>query len=98
MILKIEDLVYSYGIIRALKGISMDVNEGELVALLGANGAGKSTLLKSIIGMVKINSGHILYEGNDITCKKAHDIINNGISIVPEGRQIFADMSVADNL
>ena len=98
MILKIEDLVSSYGIIRALKGISMDVNEGELVALLGANGAGKYTLLKSIIGMVKINSGHILYEGNDITGKKAHDIINNGISIVPEGRQIFADMSVADNL
>lgn len=98
MILKIEDLVSSYGIIKALKGISMQVGEGELVALLGANGAGKSTLLKSIIGMVKINSGHILYEGNDITGKKAHHIINNGISIVPEGRQVFADMSVADNL
>ena len=98
MILKIEDLVSSYGVIRALKGVSLEVKEGELVSLLGANGAGKSTLLKSIIGMVKINGGHIWYEGNEITGLPASKIINNGISIVPEGRKIFADMSVADNL
>ncbi len=98
MILKIEDLVSSYGVIKALKGVSLEVKEGELVSLLGANGAGKSTLLKSIIGMVKINSGHIRYEGKEITGLPASKIINNGISIVPEGRKIFADMSVADNL
>lgn len=98
MILKIEDLVSSYGVIKALKGVSMEVHEGELVSLLGSNGAGKSTLLKSIIGMVKINSGHVYYEENEITGLHPSKIINNGISIVPEGRQIFADMSVADNL
>ena len=98
MILKIEDLVSSYGVIRALKGVSMEVQEGELVSLLGSNGAGKSTLLKSIIGMVKINSGHVYYEGNEITSLHPSKIINNGIAIVPEGRKIFADMSVADNL
>lgn len=98
MILKIEDLVSSYGVIRALKGVSLEVKEGELVSLLGANGAGKSTLLKSIIGMVKINSGHIRYEDSEITGLHPSKIINNGISIVPEGRKIFADMSVADNL
>lgn len=98
MILKVEDLVSSYGVIKALKGISLEVHEGELVSLLGSNGAGKSTLLKSIIGMVKINSGHVYYEDQEITSLPTHKIINNGISIVPEGRKIFADMSVADNL
>ena len=98
MILKIEDLVSSYGVIKALKGVSLEVHEGELVSLLGSNGAGKSSLLKSIIGMVKINSGHIWYAGSEITALPPSKIINNGISIVPEGRKIFADMSVADNL
>lgn len=98
MILKVEDLVSSYGVIKALKGVSLEVREGELVSLLGSNGAGKSTLLKSIIGMVKINSGHIYYEGKEITSLHPSKIINNGIAIVPEGRKIFADMSVADNL
>ena len=98
MILKVEDLVSSYGVIKALKGVSLQVNEGELVSLLGSNGAGKSTLLKSIIGMVKINSGHVYYEGKEITAQHPSQIINNGIAIVPEGRKIFADMSVADNL
>lgn len=98
MILKIQDLISSYGVIRALKGVSLEVRQGELVSLLGSNGAGKSTLLKSIIGMVKINSGHIIYEDQDITSLSPPRIINNGISIVPEGRKIFADMSVADNL
>ncbi len=98
VILKVEDLISSYGVIKALKGVSLEVREGELVSLLGANGAGKSTLLKSIIGMVKINSGHIWYGGEEITGQNSSKIINNGISIVPEGRKIFADMSVEDNL
>lgn len=96
--LKIDNLVSSYGMIRALKGISLHVEDGELVSLLGSNGAGKSTLLKSILGLAKIDQGTIEYQGRNITGLKSPKIINSGIAIVPEGRKIFADISVADNL
>lgn len=96
--LKIENLNSGYGLIKAIKNIELHVNEGELVSLLGANGAGKSTLLKSIIGMVHIESGSITYEGTELVGEKSHNIIPMGISIVPEGRKIFADATVAENL
>lgn len=96
--LKIDSLVSSYGMIKALKGISLHVEEGELVSLLGSNGAGKSTLLKSILGLVKIEQGTIEYKGKDITGAKSTKIIKQGIAIVPEGRKIFADITVEDNL
>lgn len=97
-ILKITDLVSSYGNIKALKDISIEVNEGEIVTLLGANGAGKSTLMKSILGMVHINQGSILYKGTELVGKKSHQIVPMGISLVPEGRKIFVDVSVENNL
>ncbi|MGI6586323.1 MAG: ABC transporter ATP-binding protein [Lutisporaceae bacterium] len=96
--LKIRNLVSSYGVIKALKGISMEVNEGELVTLVGANGAGKSTLLKSIIAQVRIESGDIAFMGNSLLGKPSHKIVKQGIAIVPEGRRIFADLTVVENL
>jgi branched-chain amino acid transport system ATP-binding protein len=98
VILRVKDLVSSYGYIKALKGISLEVRDGELVSLLGSNGAGKSTLLKSIIGMVKIESGSIQYNNIELVGKKSHEIVPMGISIVPEGRKIFSDVTVAENL
>lgn len=98
MMLKIDNLVSSYGVIKALKGISLEVNEGELVTLVGANGAGKSTLLKSIIGQVHIEQGDIRFLGESLIGKASHDIIAKGIAIVPEGRRIFADLTVLENL
>lgn len=97
-ILKIQGLKSNYGLINAIRDINLHVNEGELVSLLGANGAGKSTLLKSIIGMVEIKSGSIQYLGEELVGLKSHKIIPKGISIVPEGRKIFADQSVIENL
>lgn len=96
--LKISDLVSSYGNIKALKGISMEINKGEIVSLLGANGAGKSTLMKSILGMVHIESGSIQFKGQEIIGRKSHEIVPMGISLVPEGRKIFVDVSVEKNL
>ena len=96
--LQINDLVSSYGVIKALKGISMHVEEGELVTLIGANGAGKSTLLKSILGQVTIERGTITYAGESLVGKSAHAIVEKGIAIVPEGRRIFADLTVLENL
>jgi len=98
VVLEINDLVSSYGYIKALKGISMKVHRGELVSLLGSNGAGKSTLLKSIIGMVRIEQGSIKYNGIELVGKKSHSIIPLGISVVPEGRRIIPDLTVAENL
>lgn len=96
--LDISGLHSSYGMIKAIKDINIHVDKGELVSLLGANGAGKSTLLKSIIGMVHIESGSIKYQGEELVGKKSHEIIPKGISIVPEGRKIFADATVMENL
>lgn len=96
--LEITNLVASYGMIKGLKGVSVRVEKGELVTLVGANGAGKSTLLKSIIGMVQVNEGRIVYKGQDITRQKPVKIMSQGIAIVPEGRRIFPDMTVRENL
>lgn len=97
-ILSISNLVASYGAIKGLKGVSLNVNKGELVTLVGANGAGKSTLLKSIIGQVHIDSGSIIFKGEEIAQKKSVQIIKKGIAIVPEGRRIFPDLTVEENL
>ncbi|TKH01158.1 ABC transporter ATP-binding protein [Peribacillus simplex] len=96
--LKIEDINVYYGNIQALKGISLSINEGEIVTLIGANGAGKSTLLKSISGLLKPKQGKILYEGESIGGKAAQSIVKMGISHVPEGRRVFANMTVEENL
>lgn len=96
--LKITDLVSSYGNIKALKGISLEINKGEIVSLLGANGAGKSTLMKSILGMVTIESGSIQFKDQELVGKKSHEIVPRGISLVPEGRKIFVEVSVEQNL
>jgi len=87
-----------YGAIQALKGVSLDVRQGEIVALLGANGAGKSTTIKTISGMLKPATGTIEFLGQDITSKEAEDIADIGIACVPEGRRIFPGLSVLDNL
>ena len=87
-----------YGVIQALKGISFEVNEGEIIALIGANGAGKTTTLHTISGILQASSGNIIYDGKDITKVQAHKIVNLGISQVPEGRRVFAQLSVLENL
>lgn len=96
--LQITDLVSSYGSIQALKGISLEIQKGEIVSLLGANGAGKSTLMKSILGMVHIDGGSIQFQGQELVGKKSHEIVPMGISLVPEGRKIFIELSVEKNL
>ena len=96
--LKIEELSASYDRIHVLEDVSIHVPEGKVVSIIGANGAGKSTLLKSISGLMKINKGNIVYKGRDITTLPAHRIVGLGISQVPEGRQLFAHLSVQDNI
>ncbi|ASS96077.1 MULTISPECIES: ABC transporter ATP-binding protein [Peribacillus] len=96
--LKIEDINVYYGNIQALKGISLSINEGEIVTLIGANGAGKSTMLKTISGLLKPKQGKIIYEGQSIGGKAAQSIVKMGISHVPEGRRVFANMTVEENL
>jgi len=97
-ILELRDLNVHYGPIQALKNVSMHINEGETVSLIGSNGAGKSTLLMSIFGQPRASSGQILYRGTDITQKSSHYIASNGIAQSPEGRRVFPDMSVEENL
>ena len=96
--IKIENLVVSYGGIEALKGVSLEVPNGKIVTLVGANGAGKSTTLKSIVGLVKPKSGNISYEGADLTKLKTEYMVKEGIALVPEGRRVFSDLTVLENL
>jgi branched-chain amino acid transport system ATP-binding protein len=96
--LKVEGIETWYGAIQALKGISLDVKQGEIVALLGANGAGKSTTIKTVTGLLKPARGRIEFLGQDITGREAEDIAEAGIACVPEGRRVFAGLSVMDNL
>ena len=96
--LKINDINVFYGAIHAIKGVSLEVNKGEIVTLIGANGAGKSTILRTISGLLKPKSGTIQFEGQEIAGMPAHEIVKTGISQVPEGRRIFAEMTVLENL
>lgn len=98
IVLKVDNLVVNYGPIAALKGISLEVKEKEVCAILGANGAGKTTLLQTISGLIKPTSGSITYDGKDISKLEAEKITKLGISQSPEGRQIFYDLNVLDNL
>ncbi|MGG7690800.1 ABC transporter ATP-binding protein [Klebsiella aerogenes] len=97
-LLEFREVNVFYGQIQALKSVSLTVNEGETVALIGANGAGKSTLLMSIFGQPRITDGSIIYRGHDISRQSTHYIATNGIAQAPEGRRIFADMTVEENL
>ncbi|MDF2950893.1 MAG: Phosphonate-transporting ATPase [Anaerocolumna sp.] len=96
--LTIKDLNVYYGVIQAIKGISFEVNEGEVIALIGANGAGKTTILHTITGLISPKSGSIDFEGNDLIKIPAHKIVSLGMAHVPEGRRIFAELTVLENL
>jgi branched-chain amino acid transport system ATP-binding protein len=96
--LQIKDINVYYGNIHALKGVSLEINQGEIVTLIGANGAGKSTLLKTISGLLKPKNGEILFEGKSVAGEVAQSIVKRGISQVPEGRRVFSNMTVEENL
>ena len=96
--LEVENLEVYYGVIRAIKGISFEVNAGEVIALLGANGAGKTTTLHTITGLIQPKSGKIIFDGKDITKIPAHKIVSMGMAHVPEGRRIFQQLTVLENL
>ncbi len=97
-LLEVEGIHAYYGNIHALKGITIKVEEGEIVTLIGANGAGKTTTLRSISKLIQTRSGKIIFDGEDITDYKPHDLVYKGISMVPEGRGVFAKLSVEENL
>lgn len=98
MMLKVDDIHVYYGQIHAIKGVSFEVREGEIVSLIGANGAGKSTVLKTISGLMHPKSGSISFLGGDITHAEAYKLVNRGLAQVPEGRRIFLQMTVRENL
>ncbi|MDL2310789.1 ABC transporter ATP-binding protein [Peptostreptococcaceae bacterium OttesenSCG-928-C18] len=97
-LLEVSNLNVYYGNIHALKGIDLQVNEGEIVSLIGANGAGKTTTLQTISGLIRSGAGTITFKGKDITKERAHNIVRLGIAQVPEGRRVFSDLSVSDNV
>lgn len=96
--LKIENLNVHYGGIHALRGVNMHIQEGKIISLIGANGAGKSTTLKSIMGLVDKSAGNVIYKGDDITNAQTIDIVKKGLSLTPEGRKVFPDLTVKENL
>lgn len=96
--LKVTDLEVSYGMIQAIQGISFEVEQGEVIALIGANGAGKTTILHTVTGLLKSKAGKIEFEGKDITKLPGHKIVALGMAHVPEGRRVFADLTVLENL
>ena len=96
--LNVENIQVYYGVINAIKGVSFEVNEGEVIALIGANGAGKTTILHTITGLVAPRSGRIMFEGHDLIKTPAHKIISLGMAHVPEGRRIFQQLTVYENL
>jgi branched-chain amino acid transport system ATP-binding protein len=96
--LEVKDLEVFYGMIQAIKGVSFEVNEGEVIALIGANGAGKTTILHTITGLLSPKNGSVTFEGQDITRTPAHKIVGLGMAHVPEGRRVFAQLSVYENL
>ena len=96
--LEINDIEVFYGMIQAIKGVSFEVNEGEVIALIGANGAGKTTILHTITGLLSPKKGSVIFEGQDITKAPAHKIVSLGIAHVPEGRRVFAELTVFENL
>jgi len=98
ILLKVENLKVNYGGIEALKGISFEVKSGNIVSLIGANGAGKSTTLKSIVGLVKAKEGSIKYEDKNLLSFDTRNIVKNGITLVPEGRRVFSNLTVLENL
>ena len=97
-LLEVKDLQVYYGVIQALKGISFEVNEGEIVTLIGANGAGKTTTMQSIIGLIPSRHGSVTFDGQDITKMPCHKIVHHGLTQVPEGRRIFQELTVYENL
>ena len=96
--LEIKDLEVYYGMIKAIKGVSFEVNEGEVIALIGANGAGKTTILHTITGLIEAKKGAVYFDGKDITKVPAHKIVSMGMAHVPEGRRVFANLTVLQNL
>ena len=97
-LLEVKGLEVFYGVIQAIKGISFEVNQGEIIALIGANGAGKTTTLQTITGMIPSKAGTIIYDGKDITRTPGHKLVPMGIAHVPEGRRVFAELTVLQNL
>ncbi|MCM1091096.1 MAG: ABC transporter ATP-binding protein [Butyrivibrio sp.] len=98
MMLEVKDIQVYYGVIQAIKGVSFHVDEGEVVALIGANGAGKTTILHTISGLLSPKNGSVLFEGQDITKIAGHKIVSMGMAHVPEGRRVFAQLTVLQNL
>lgn len=97
-ILRVDDVVVKYGAVTAVKGVSLEVHEGEIVTVLGANGAGKSSLLKALVGLTATASGKVTFLGSDITGARTEKIVPMGLTLTPEGRHVFPDLSVRDNL